>query len=120
MSDGHAPFEKKPTPYVGNDLFGPARASMRTRLGEFADVYMDAKIKIAQKLADKIAGENDVSKLMELRSKLNDVLFAEEDVTQLDTKIKALITMLQVNATAFLAVRKEWRSSLEEQRGHHH
>ncbi len=110
MSDA-APFEKKATPYVGNDLFGPARASMRTRLGEFADVYMDAKIKIAQKLADKIAGENDLDKLMELRTKLNDVIFAEDDITQLDTKIKALVAMLQTNATCFLALREEWKTA---------
>lgn len=114
MSDPHAPFEKKATPYVGNDLFGPARASMRTRLGELADVYMDAKIKSAQKLADKIAGENDVEKLMELRAKLNDVMFAEDDITQLDTKIKALVSMLQTNATSFIALRKEWRTALME------
>jgi hypothetical protein len=100
-------------------LFGPARASMRTRLGEFADVYMDAKIKIAQKLADKIAGENDVDKLMELRGKLNDVMFAQDDITQLDAKIKALLAMLQTNATAFIALRQEWESSVEEKHGHH-
>lgn len=91
-----------------NDLFGPARASMRAGLGEFADVYMDAKIKIAQKLADKIASENDVDKLMELRAKLNDVMFTEDDIMQLDTKIKALVAMLQTNATSFIALRKEW------------
>lgn len=97
-----------------NDLFGPARASMRTRLGEFTDVYMDAKIKIAQKLSDKIAGENDVEKLMELRSKLNDVMFSEDDITQLDTKIKAFMAMLQANVTAFIALRTEWKAAIME------
>jgi len=107
MSD-HAPFEKKPTTYVGNEIFGPARASMRTRLGELVDVYMDAKIKIAKKLSDKIAGEHDVDNLMKLRAMLNDVIFAEDDITQLNGKIQAFMAMLQVNAKAFLALRKEW------------
>ena len=100
-----------------DDIFGPARASMRVRLGQFVDVYMDAKIKIAQKIADKIAGENDVDKLMELRAKLNDVMFAEEDITQHDAKIKALLAMLQTNATAFLSLRKEWKDGIL---GDHH
>lgn len=113
MSDP-APFDKKATMSAESDLFGPARASMRTRLGEFAVVYMDAKIKIAQKLADKIAGENDVDKLMELRGKLNDVMFAQDDIAQLDAKIKALITMLHTNATAFIALRDEWGAALME------
>lgn len=94
------------------NMFRPACASIRARLGEFMDVYMDAKIKVAQKLADKIAGENDVDKLMELRAKLNDVMFAEDDITQLDAKIKALLAMLQTNATAFIALRQEWKTSV--------
>ncbi len=102
-----------------DNLFGPARASMRARLGEFMDVYMDAKIKIAQKLADKIAGENDVEQLMALRAKLNDVMFAEDDITQLDTKIKALLAMLQTNATAFITLRQQWKSSIEDTHGRH-
>lgn len=102
------------------NMFGPARASMRARLGEFMDVYMDAKIKVAQKLADKIAGENDVEKLMELRAKLNDVMFAEDDIAQLDSKIKALLAMLQTNATAFIALRQEWKSSVGSAHEHRH
>lgn len=112
MSDPHVPFEKRATPNVGSDIFGPARASMRTRLGEFMDIYMDAKIKIAQKLADKIAGENDMDKLFELRTKLNDVMFSEDDITQLDAKIKALISMLQANATTFIALRLDWNRAI--------
>jgi len=39
---------------------------------------------------------------------LNDVIFAEDDITQLNGKIQAFMAMLQVNAKAFLALRKEW------------
>lgn len=105
MSSDHGHSDKR------HHIFGPAEASIRNHLGEFFDVYMGAKIKIAQKLADKIAGENDIDKLMELRGKLNDVLFAENDITQLDDKIKALLAMLQSNVTAFLALRVQFKQA---------
>lgn len=117
MSDPK-PFEKNFHSYPMNDFLSPVRASMRTHLGEFVDVYMGAKIKIAQKLADKIAGENDVDKLMELRAKLNDVMFSEQDITQLDAKIQAFVAMLQTNATAFIALRQDWKTALEKEHRH--
>ena len=110
-----APLEKRAVVSAGSDLFGLAHVSMRTRLGEFVDIYMSAKIKIAQKLADKIAGENDVDKLMELRGKLNDVLFAQSDIEQIDAKLKAFIAVLQTNWSAFFELRDEWRAALMEE-----
>ena len=82
-----------------DNMLGPVRASIRTRLGEFTDVYMDAKIKIAQKLADKIAGENDIDNLMELHFKLNDVMISEDDIVKLNDKMKAFLDMLDTHAS---------------------
>lgn len=118
MSDP-ADFERKATSSAGGDIFSPARASMRARLGEFADVYMDARIKIARKISDKISSENDVDKLMELRGKLNDVLLADDDIAQLDAKITAFVVMLQTNATAFMSLRNEWMTALNRKRDPH-
>ncbi len=95
-----------------NDILGPARASMRARLGEFADVYMDAKIEIAKKLAAMIVLESNPAKLMRLKAKLNDVMLAEDDINQLDSKLKAFLGMCSTNAGAFLALRDHWKTSL--------
>lgn len=93
------------------DVMTLVRASVRTRLGEFADVFLDAKIKIAQKLSDKISGENDIDKLMELRSKLNDVMFSKEDVEQMDAKIGAGLAMMEKHMTTVIKLQKQWKDA---------
>lgn len=103
MSDS---FERRPTP--ANDMLALARESMRKRLGQLMDILMDSKIKIAQKLSDQIAGENDPEKLMALRTMLNDVLFSTDDITQFDANLKALLSMLDNNMKVFVALRKLW------------
>jgi len=100
-------------------MLAQLRASVRARLGQFADVYMDAKIKITQKIADQIAGVNDLDKLMELRTALNNVMLDADDIARLDSKIKALISMFKTNATAFLAFRKEWGDGIRSTQNKH-
>lgn len=117
MSDPGSDFKKG---YVSaNDMFGPARASMRTHFGEFMDVYMGAKIEVVRKLASVINLESDPKKLMELRGMLNDVMFSESDIEQLDGKIKALMDMLKTHATSFLALKQQVRSALRDEHDPH-
>lgn len=100
------------------DLFGPARASMRTHLGEFVDVYMGAKIDLMRKLSSMISLESNPRKLMRLRAMMNDILFAEDDIKQLDGKMKAFLAMMQENVTKALSLRDQVRSSYEEGKRH--
>ncbi|MFA5131720.1 MAG: hypothetical protein WC444_00125 [Candidatus Paceibacterota bacterium] len=117
--NGNRPPEKESTSPLKNDLFGPARASMRARLGEFVDIYMDAKIKVTQKLFDEIAGAKDVDSMMALRAKLNDVILTEDDIKQFDAKIGAFVTVLQRHATAFIKLQQEVKDAAKGYDPHH-
>ncbi len=108
MSSGPPRFKKKTAKCAKSDREGQVPDAFRAFLGEFMVIHTGAKIKIARKLADKIAGENDVDKMMELGAKLNDVIFSAQDVTQLDAKIGALLAMLQKHATSFITLRQKW------------
>lgn len=114
------PSDKPATHNSGGHIFGPASASIRNRLGAFMDIYMDGKIKVAEKLVAMIAIETDVNKLVDLRNKLNDVLLSADDITVLDTKINALVQMLQSNGTSFLAVKKMFVDAAREERSSNH
>lgn len=77
------------------NLLGPFQASIRNHLGEFADEWMRAKIGLVRKLNAHIELETDLEKLKEFRSELNNLLFSEEDVTQMSGRLTKLFELLR-------------------------
>ena len=94
-----------------NTMFGPFSASIRNHLGEFADEWMKAKIKLVQKLGDQIAGENDKTKLVSLRCDLHEALISEGDVDQMDAQIGAFLAMIRIHSVAFREIQKAWKET---------
>ncbi len=102
------------------DMLSHVRSSLQKRLGEFADVYMDAKIKIAQKIGDQIAGTSDPEQLMQLSSNLNDVLISTEDIRRHGEKVKFWLTVVDENLDTMISLRDRWsnfKSSSSDSKG---
>jgi hypothetical protein len=96
------------------DMFGPFKASIRNHLGEFADKWMEARIKLLQKLNDQIAGTSDLEELKKLRAEVNDALISVEDISKMDAKLKAFLEMLKTHTSTFLEIRGNWEKDHEK------
>lgn len=70
------------------DPLGPFNAALRSHLGEFADVWMQARIRLLRKLEDRIAQATDPAELAALRLELNDAFVSEQDIEIAEAKLK--------------------------------
>jgi hypothetical protein len=95
--------------------FEPMQASIRKHLGEFADLWMEQKIALLRKLAQRIAAATDTEELIKLRKELNDALISEEDITNLDEKLGKLLAMMKKHLQTAVEIKKisdEYRRDL--------
>ena len=88
------------------DAFEPMKASIRKHLGEFADLWMQQKIALLQKLATRIAASTDVKEHGKLRKELNDALISEGDIAILDKKMGKFLAMLKKHAQTVVEIKK--------------
>ncbi len=93
------------------DLFVPFKASIRNHLGELADKWMEAKIKLIQKLGDQIAGENDQAKLKSLRKELRLALVSKEDAKHIDATITEFLEIIRKNLVTYREIQRQWKDS---------
>lgn len=98
--------------HTGSNTFGPMKASLRNHLGEIADEVMKGKLAIARKISAQIQLENDPAKLLELNTKLNDVLISNENLEQVDAKLTKLLEMLKKHF-------ETWSEIQQTRHGHH-
>lgn len=116
----HPDSHKEPSHKSENDVFELARENTRKRLGEFADIYMQAKILYVTKLFDKIGESNDLVELKSLQAELNNALYSPEDIAQLDQKIGALLSMFKNHLSSFIEIAQEWSSAKNGHGGYSH
>lgn len=92
-----------------NRILDTAQASLRNHLGEFADLFMQAKIQLLRKISDRIAAASTEEELAKLRKELHDSFLSEEDIADMEAKTTKFFNLVESNIDRLLAIKAKTR-----------